>query len=184
MDLLLDADATVAMRGLSLLSRILESDAAVSFTGYIYEHELRKPEYLEAHNASNRISVHHVLVRTPADASRRTLIRDERLDKGEAEAIAWLLDDPARAERFVFVTLDVRARKLALKRRLCAMNVAELAAGLVVAELLDVEVVRTHLSVWDDARNQSGRPKKWQDFDTDFTHLLGDVRDRWADRLG
>jgi hypothetical protein len=180
-ELLLDADATVAMRGLSLLRCLLETGVSVAFTGFIYDHELRRPAELELHRARGRVRVHHVFGRTEADQRRRRLLSEDRLDKGEAEAIAWLLE--ARTNVMWFVTLDQRARQVARANGVFAVDVAELAAGLVVAKVLDHDIVRTHLCVWDDVRNQSGRPRKWGLFDDDFPRLLADIRSRWDDRF-
>jgi len=175
--LLLDADATVVMRGLSLFSTIIGTSVPLYFTGFIYHHELRSLRDLETLRERGRITIHDVRLRTPENDVRRSLERDAGVDKGEAEAMAWLWAEEERTNEIWFVTLDRRARAVAAARGLNTANVAETAALLVLWEVIGVADARNHLLVWDHRRHQAGRPKDWTTFDDRFPSVLAKLRD-------
>jgi len=177
MHLLLDADATLAMRSLSLWQLVLDSSAALTMTGYVARSELTSiwSSELEAHTKSGRLRVEDVVARTPAWTRRKHLIEVEGADKGEAEALAWVLETRPEPPPW-FVSVDARARQLAAKHEVPAFDLGELAALLVARGLADEPVVRAKIAVWDDRAQQRGRPHAWVDLGTTFAALLAWAR--------
>ena len=161
MRLLLDADATLALSRLSLWELLLTTDVDLLLTGYIAKHELSSmwSAKLESLVAEGRVALHEVRVKTPAYAKWRELQR-AGADKGEAEAIAWAVCEP-KATRPWFVSADHRARKLAANERLEAFDLGDLAARLILAGALPEAAVIAKIAVWDDNRQQQGRPVGW-----------------------
>ncbi len=182
MELLLDADATINLRSLGVLEVLLKSDITLTWTSYVFENELSSLQAeLGPLRMSRRLHVAEVRTRTTAHALYKQLKQDG-VDKGEAEAIAWSRNNvETRGPRF-FVSDDGHARASAGDDP-PAIRSAECVALLVATGRLKLHRARELLSVWDDRSQHQGRPKRWQSFDSDFAPLLNRVRARFADIL-
>ena len=161
MRLLLDADATLALRKLSLWKLLLASSAELHITGYVAQHELSSvwSSELEPLVLAGRIVRHDVKAKTPEYAKWRELQR-AGADKGEAEAIAWA-SALAKTSRPTFVTADHGAAKHARREGVEAFDLGELAAELIVSEVVLPSEVRAKIAVWDDVSQEQGRPHGW-----------------------
>ena len=176
-ELLLDADATINLRSLGILNVLIASDLELSFSSHVFENELSSlSRELQPLRDERRAKVRSVLTRTPEHRVYRELLRERCVDKGEAEAIAWCRANPPAGERF-FVTDDDGART-ASRCDPVAISSAECVALLVATGRLTEAACRGHLTVWDDASKQHGRPKKWRSFDEDFAGLLARTKQR------
>jgi len=80
---------------------------------------------------AKRVAIHEVVTRTPANDTRKTFIA-AGVDKGEAEALAWLVHQP---ECPVFVSVDRRALTEARDKGLICADLGELAALLIARGL-------------------------------------------------
>lgn len=182
MELLLDADATINLRSLGLLTWLVESDVDLTWTSFVFEHELSGLlGELEPLRDRGRVNVYGLQARTRAFGAFKELKR-QGLDKGEAEAIAWARDIKASQPRF-FVSDDRAARRVAGDNP-TAISTAECVALLVAMGKLDLEAARELLAVWDDQSKQHGRPKGWRCFDDDFPALLRGVERRFEGEIG
>src|SRR5580700_8334932 len=118
LDVLLDADAFLAVRKLSVLEAMITSgsrNVRMRMTQYAARHELSTIDReLRALEAQGRLSVHGVERRSDADHLYRQLVRDG-VDKGEAEAVGWAVH--FGSEEIVFVSVDHRARDVASRHR-------------------------------------------------------------------
>ena len=84
------------------------------------------------------------------------------VDKGEAEAIAWLVKT---REPFVFVTRDARAARAAIAEKVLCTDVLGLAVDLLALQAFTESDARIALSTWDDKSQQVCRPRDWNGFD-------------------
>lgn len=163
MRLLLDADATIALRKLSLWTLILASEVELVMTEHIARHELSSlSQELTELETRRRIEVHRILTK-PVDNEANVLRKELHragADKGEAEAIAWAAT--LGGEKPIFVSVDARARVYASEQNLDAADLGDLAALLILERVLDQEDVEDKVRVWDDSTQQQGRPKDWK----------------------
>lgn len=158
---LIDADAFLCMRQVSLLSLIAVTGETLLMTEFIARHELSSLAGELSHlESASRIEVHSVKGRTPEHAHFRRL-RGDGADKGEAEAIAWAV---AHRPDVVFITHDRGARKHAMANGLAVDDVLGLAVRLVAAARLESAAAQERFARWDDEHNAFGRP-------SDFTTL-------------
>ena len=162
MRLLLDADAFIALRNLSLLTVLRTCvEVRMEMTEYIARHELAPLSgVLKALEDEHRLVIHAVSRGTEAFRLYRRLQLDGA-HKGEAEAIAWAVNQEATP---IFVSLDRRARKHAGLHRLLAVDIMDLAIHLVEQHIASFEEIRSRLLVWEEHKNASGCP-------ADFTSL-------------
>jgi hypothetical protein len=165
---LIDADAFIHARSLSLLELIrgLSSPSPrLVMTDRIASYDLGPlaAETAALETAGVLQIVRH-LVRTKTGMYMTLVMAG--IDKGEASAIAWLLDDAT--DRPVFVSCDRVAREEALRRRLAAWDLFDLVIELVTAGDVARDVVKGKLARWDDPRQAMGRPSGYNGFDTTF----------------
>lgn len=166
--LLLDSDAFLCLRQISLLSKILAaSEVELLMAEYAARYELNSlHDEIVALNASGRLDIVAVKRRTTADSEYRRL-RRAGVDKGEAEAIAWARHANETTE-IVFVTLDKRARGAASDAGLSSLDVFGVGVLLVDRDILTRSQLETHAQPWEDRRNQFGRPPDFTTFDETF----------------
>lgn len=168
-DLLLDADAWIFARKLSLLDAMLAAEQGavrLQMTEYVARRELSQLEAEVRELCEKRLLSIHALVRE-GDGDRAFRALRRTVDKGEAEAIAWLLGQPEDS-RPVFVSCDVRAREAATARGLASEDLMGLVVRLVSDQVISREIARAKLEVWSDRRQQLGRPRDYHDFDSCF----------------
>jgi len=165
---LIEADAFLGLRKLSLLKLIEEAEIVVTLTEFVARHELSTvSNVIDDLERKDLLSVHAVRSGTPERRRFNDLKR--RADKGEAEAIAWAL---GQDEKPVFVSHDVRARALASEVGLTAFDVLDLAVELVESGQLQIADVQAKLMVWETEDQSFCRPK-------DFRILA----EAWANRV-
>ena len=166
---LLDADAFICMRTLSLLDTVSRCDPAMDLrmTGFIARHELSNLSALIAELlARHRLKIEDVESKTEAGRRYRELNK-AGVHKGEAEAIAWALGRTT-AERPIFVSLDVAARQKASSLKLTAFDVMDFVVYLIDAAIISREDARVKLAVWLDPQQERGRPRDFTNFDETF----------------
>ncbi|HEU4409319.1 MAG TPA: hypothetical protein VFS43_28935 [Polyangiaceae bacterium] len=185
--ILLDADAFRCLHGLKLLDVVLEALASrtpVVVTEYVARHELSllglQVTRLEA---AGVLSVRQVLKGTPAGQRfrefQRAAARGElAADKGEAEAVAWALDEPWEG-RALFVTRDDGAQKFARGHRVPVTDVMGVVVEACEVGGLAREVAASALAGWDDPEQQLCRPARYAGFDAAYAERL-EQRKAWA----
>lgn len=173
--LLIDADAWLCLRSLGWIERLLaHPDLRVLMAERTFKMELNDlRRELDAAQAAGALEVVQVLKKTPAHERYRLWTRDSRLDRGEAEAVAWASTRTPEASAslmLVFTTNDKGAQKLAHDHGVVAWAVFRLLVeGSQRGWWTEVEA-KAVLRRWDDnPHDRSGRP-------ADFTT----VDDTWA----
>jgi hypothetical protein len=167
-DLLIDSDAFLCVRGLSLLTMLVGRSTPFSMADYARRHELSSIDLeLSALEARHVLTVRVVLARTPEHATFRRLTKTGT-HKGEAEAIAWAISNAPDA---VFVSHDAGARRTAAAERIFAVDVLGLAVLLVANHGFPEVEVREKLAPWEDNRHSFGCPNDWKG-----------IQQSWAER--
>jgi predicted nucleic acid-binding protein len=177
---LLDADAFLCLRSLDLLRRICASalrDEPLIMTEYIARKELSSVATLvQSMVDSGCLKI--VLVSASKHTETGRLwkeLRTERIDKGESEALAWVLPMKA-ATRPVFVSREVAARRVAKERHVPSTDVFGFVVALVEAGWLTRPEAETALQIWDDKRQELCKPSDWLSFDVNYAkRLVGEV---------
>jgi predicted nucleic acid-binding protein len=88
-------------------------------------------------------------------------------DKGEAEAVVWSLAQD-KGCRPCFVSVDRGARRIARAKGLVAGDIFDLIVDLLGERVLDVAEVQLKLLVWEDRKQQLGRPSDFTSFEETF----------------
>jgi predicted nucleic acid-binding protein len=136
----------------------------VVFTGFAARHELvMLQKELEFAASENRIRIEDLSFRDPHLRRLKQLV-----DKGEAEAIAWLLSQ-SRSGRPVFVTRDAVAARQAIAERLSCTDVLGVIVDLLHLKMLTTDEAKEMLAVWDDKAQMLCRPRDWEGFDSTVT---------------
>lgn len=185
--ILLDANAVFDLNGLKLLDVVLGALAPrtpIELTGFVARTELNVlSPYIERLEGQHVLSVRHVVRGTPAGKRYREFLRaitqrELRVDKGEAEAVAWALDQPWES-RALFVTGDVGAQEFAKSHQVPVTDVLGLIVEACEEGGLDREVASEAVAVWKDPRQQLGRPARYAGFDAAYAERL-EQRKAWA----
>ena len=167
--LLLDADACLCLRKISLLSALAEHPLIeLISTRYVARRELNSIQ-AEIHDLEKQglMVVEEIQARTPAWRKFVDFYKSG-VDKGEAELIAWATIQP-QADQPFFVSLDKKARWFALKQKVGAGDVMDLAVLLVKEKALEKSVLAAHLSLCATIRCQHGCPSAdFKTFDQAF----------------
>lgn len=170
-----DADALICLRSLSFGSpplSLLELLAAscckrsdpIVLTEYIARHELNALDSeITALEHGKAIVVLGVVGNDPTYKE----LRKKGVDKGEAEAIAWMLSQPKTA-RPLFASRDTRAIRAARTRGLSATDVMGLIVEAIISNVVSTDQARLALDVWDDPGQQLCRPANYSGFDKTF----------------
>lgn len=176
---LLDADAFLCLRKLGWLVSVCGSSAHYSpllVTEYVARKELSTVDGdVRALESSGRLEIVRVKY-TKHDPAGKTYLslRQDKIDRGEAEAIAWALTLPSR-ERPVFVTGEIAAARIARERHVPCADIFGFVVATVVAGWLPKGAACSALQVWDDRRHELGRPRDWTSFDATFAMRVTDV---------
>lgn len=183
MRLLLDADAFLCLRKLSVLDLLRGSEEVdLIATEFIARHELSPLQAdVKALEKEGRLRVEAVTVRTPAHQTFRQL-RKEGVDKGEAEAIAWAMC-LAPDRRPLFVSNDAAARRCAERNGVPVVDVMGLAVEIVEGGVLSLAEVRERLAPWEDSRQSFGRPGDFSTFDETYRRRA-EARQRGQPTIG
>lgn len=162
---LIDSDAWLALRKLSVLKLMIDAEALprpLLMCEYAARHELS--------SISGELSVFehesHLNVFGVGERAKKSQIRSlikEGTDKGEAEAIVWSLEQD-KACRPCFISVDRRARQIAREKGLTAGDLFDLIVDLLDEHVLDCAEVQLKVLVWEDRRQQLGRPSDFTDF--------------------
>ncbi|TMQ06889.1 MAG: hypothetical protein E6J90_45030 [Deltaproteobacteria bacterium] len=178
---LIDSDAFLALRSLKLLSDLcvrLPSDEPLLMVGHAAYVELNPLQReIGALRSAGSLVVHEVVVKSAAGQHMKEL-RRSGIDKGEAEAIAWALDDDRGNLRLIFVSVDARARRHAENNRLVAVDIMGAIVEWVEEGLLDRSIAMQRVTVWDDRAQERGRPRDYDTFDRTYAHRLAARRAR------
>jgi predicted nucleic acid-binding protein len=159
--ILIDADAFNHLRSLGFTSRFAGARVKILLTQYVARKELcQLSADIQSLESSGTITV------MPVSARDETFkrLRQDGVDKGEAESIAWALSLP-RSERPIFISCDKGARKNAEKNGVPCGDILDLLISLIDRGIMREEDVRELLLPWDDKRQQRGRPADFSSFD-------------------
>lgn len=136
----------------------------IVMTQYAARHELSSiQDEVKKLEENGDLTIDKVLARSAAYNCYRRLL-SEGVDKGEAEAMSWAADRKKNL-RPIFISIDKKARAAAMKLGLPAHDIIDLAVIGVRSGFLDKKSVRGVLSVWDDKKQQFGRPADYTTFD-------------------
>jgi len=176
--LLLDADAFLALRKLSVLQDLLRlvggGHFEVGLTAIIRNHDLHtvRTETDRLH-ADGVIAVHVVDVDGPAGRFYARLRRNPRtstgkaVHKGEQEAIAWAVHSERRV---LWISCDAGARDLARDHHIETGDVLALVCALVRSGHLTQEAAKNRLRPWDEVFSGMCRPKDYAGLDEALRH--------------
>lgn len=132
-------------------------------TEYIASHGLSAvASEIESLCKIGRLSIRSLSARDPGFRDLK-----KQHDKGEAEAIAWAMQLP-RGQRPIFISLDNKARDGAEKNGIPSGDILDLMIEAVESGEISFEVAREKASIWDDKRQQQGRPSDYTTFDETF----------------
>lgn len=175
---LIDSDAWLALRKLSVLELMIGAETLprpLLMCEYAARHELSSISG-ELSNLEHQTHLHVCGVHEKAKKLQIRSLVKEGTDKGEAEAVVWSLAQDKDC-RPCFVSVDRRARQIGREKGLTAGDVFDLIVDLLEERILDVAGVQLKLLVWEDRRQQLGRP-------SDFTNFRETLqkrqRDRWS----
>ena len=162
---LIDSDAWLTLRKLSVLDLLITAETLprpLLMCEYAARHELSSIcDELSAIESKGHLRVCRVFEKA-MKLQVRSLIRDGT-DKGEAEAVVWSLAQ-VRDCRPCFIPVDKGARRIARAKGLTAGDVFDLIVDLLYEPVLDVAEVEIKLHIWQDRRQQLGRPSDFTDF--------------------
>lgn len=167
---LIDSDAWLALRKLSILDLMIGSETLTRpllMCEYAARHELSSI----AGELSNLECRTHLRVCSVQDKAKKQDIRrliKEGTDKGEAEAVVWSLAQDKDC-RPCFVSVDRGARQIARAKGLVAGDIFDLIVDLLGKGVLGVAEVQVKLLVWEDRRQQLGRPSDFTSFEETST---------------
>jgi predicted nucleic acid-binding protein len=133
---------------------------------YAARHELSSI-YSELSNLENQNHLRVCRVQEKAKKLDIRILIKEGTDKGEAEAVVWSLaqDNDCRP---CFVSVDRGARRIARAKGIVAGDVFDLIVDLLDEHVLDVAEVQLKLLVWEDRKQQLGRPADFTNFKETF----------------
>lgn len=162
---LIDSDAWLALRKLSILELMICADALprpLLLCEYAARHELSS---ISGELSTLELQAHLCVCGVHEKAKKqqiRSLIK-EGTDKGEAEAVVWSLGQE-RGYRPCFVSVDRGARRIARAKGLTAGDILDLIVDLLHECVLNIAEVELKLLVWGDRRQQLGRPSDFTNF--------------------
>jgi predicted nucleic acid-binding protein len=185
---LFDSDAFRCLHGLRLLDGVcaaLAQHTRIVLTEYVARHELnllqREIDRLER---SCTIEIVQLVKGTEAarryrEFQRATAKGERPPDKGEAEAVAWALEDPPET-RAIFVTRDEGATRFARLKGVPVVDVMGIVVEACIVGALDRAAAAQALAVWDDHGQQLCRPADYAGFDRTFAAREHE-RTRWCE---
>lgn len=164
---LIDADAFLCLRKWDFLTLLchLHGRIALAMTGYVARHELKDVyDEVASLEKGGLLVVHEIKVRTPGYGRFKKLLK-KGADKGEAESVAWAQELPSGSEKPIFVSQDVRARKLAEHCGLDAVDMFDLMVQLHELGFVQKCDVQSRLASWDDYSHLACQPRGFTKFD-------------------
>jgi predicted nucleic acid-binding protein len=126
---------------------------------------------VELLSSSGRLEIHEVVWKSPAGVLFKAL-RRSGIHKGEAEAIAWAVENHDRATRPIFVSVDRGARECAGANKVIAVDMMGAIVEWCEEGILDRELVRKATEVWEDRAQERGRPSDYAGFDHTYAQRL------------
>lgn len=176
MRVLIDADAFICLRKWDLLALLVRSShVELHQGGFAAYHELNRiHSEIEELESSGSLEIHSIKARTSAYSVYREIVKGGA-DRGEAEAVAWAVDSK-KTRDMVFVSLDVRARRLASSRGMVTCDVFDLMVSLSVQGHCSTDEVRKRLVDWDDIRKGFCRPGHYTTFDETWGRRLEQLK--------
>lgn len=175
----IDADAFHCLRSFGLLGYLegfcrngTAPSAPLLCVGYVAHHELNAIHAeIERLVATGVIRVLQIATRSPSSTAGRELRQRHRgIDKGEAEAIAWLLTENPR---FPFVSCDVRARRIAHDEGIVAWDPLDLVHEWIIAGVLSADDARSRLVSWTDDPHARWRPRDFRGVEETLRQRFG-----------
>ncbi|HEY7373756.1 MAG TPA: hypothetical protein VIF57_16465 [Polyangia bacterium] len=136
-------------------------------TQYVARHELHDVQAdVAALEAEKRLRIEPVSVRKTDPQGRRFReYRNEGLDKGEAESLAWVMGLD-QAERPIFITNDRGARAGFVRHGAPVGDVMDLVVEAITSGAVETAAAREVVSAsWDDRPNHRCRPQDYSYFD-------------------
>lgn len=166
MRLLLDADAFLCLRKHDLIDILIAAPKVeLLMTGFVARRELNSIEtHIKEMECSKALTVYDVRTKSPEFDRYRSILRTG-VHKGEAESVAWAIEKTTGATRPVFVSLDVRARKMAAANGLKSLDVFDLMVVMERRGLCKLPDIRSRLGGWDDDPHGFCRPPGFTTFD-------------------
>ena len=160
MVVVIDTDAVLCLRHLGLLPAFLGAPAFERRMGqFAARHELSDIQAeVERWEARGELEVVALSAR---DKTLRQL--KQVVDKGEAEALAWMTAHGEDGD--LFISNDKLARQTAYKHGLAAGDAFELLVRMVVSGVLSRAALREATAVWEDPRRSFCRPADYDGFD-------------------
>jgi predicted nucleic acid-binding protein len=170
---LIDSDAFLALRVLcapeqpSLLERIaVAAQGTLRMTTYVARHELsqvaREVEALE------KRALLQVLAGIKPTSRYFEIQKTHKIHKGEAEALAWLLQQPTPPD-LLFVSRDAGALRAVTAEGFRCTDVFGAVVYSVKHGLLTEEDAAAALDVWHDKGQQLGKPADFSSFRESFS---------------
>lgn len=175
----IDADALNCLRSFGLLEGLEQFVLAnatkpepLRCVGYVARHELNPiQDYIARLQATGVLGVLEIPARSAASEQWRQLRRKyPGIDKGEAEAIAWLLTAEAKLP---FVSCDIRARHIANQERLRAWDPLDLVHEWIASGVLSLAAACAKLVAWSDDRGARWRPRDYQGVEATLRQRYG-----------
>jgi len=157
--ILFDADAFQCVRAMSFLRLLRQSTIDATpfvMTQYVARHELHDVEVdVTALETEKRLRIEPVSVRKTDPQGRRfRQYREERLDKGEAESLAWVMG--LDADRPMFITNDREARAGFVRHGAPVGDVMDLIVEAIASGAVQAGAAREVVSAaWDDRPNRA-----------------------------
>lgn len=146
-DYLIDSDAFLCIRSLSILAALGDAAIPIAMGGIVRHRELSALDaLLAALETRGLLRVNSVMARTPEHLDYQRLVRSG-VDKGEAEAVAWAARN---GPDITFVSLDRRARAAAASERVTACDVIGFAVRLARWNGLAEAELHEKLAPWED----------------------------------
>ena len=174
--ILFDADAFHCVRNLSILELFRQApvDQTPFFvTEYVGRHELHDVESdVKALEAEHRLQIMPVSRRkTDPEGARFRAYREDKLDKGEAESLAWVMG--LADSKPLFISNDRPAREGFERHGAPVGDVMDLVVEAIASGAIERDAAREKIaSAWDERPNHLCRPRDYEDFDSTFARRL------------
>lgn len=179
-DLLLDADSFNCLDSfgfLGVVAALPNADVRIRLTERVAKMELNSHQDLVAAlQSTGRIEIGRVLAGTVAYKKYNEYRRRPRVDRGEAESIAWA-EEGADSDTLLYVSNDKGARDLARGSGFEATDMFGLMVRLVEAGFFPLEALRSALLVWEDKRTGHCRPRGFKSFEEHYALVAATLAD-------
>jgi hypothetical protein len=168
---LLDADAVLALRSLSVLDLLLElarqKKLSLSLMEWVRDHELS--DLRPFLDGKPELSIERIVKGTPSWDTQRKMRKEGKADKGEIEAIAWATTQKDTKD-IRFVSVDSRARHFASANHLTPLDVRDLCCDLVIGGMVEEATMAQRLVPWDERTTGMGKPPDYRGLGRELLH--------------